>query len=226
MDQKVLSANEKRSIALKGHEVSKETRLKIRESVRNYTDSLSTEERKSIFGKGNRGKRSNKKGKSLEDLYGKVRAGEIKDKLKKNVKSYPIGTIMPMSGRGKRPWIKTEDGWILLHRYVWIKERGAIPTGYHIHHINGDILDNRIENLKCLSSSDHSKLHDKEGRLEKRVRASVESIKKKVKCIETGIVYDSLKEAAEKTGNSSTNISAVLKGNQKTTKKTHWEYYI
>ena len=42
---------------------------------------------------------------------------------------------------------------------------GEIPVGYHIHHINFNKLDNRIENLQMMTKSAHHKLHD---RLRKR----------------------------------------------------------
>jgi hypothetical protein len=45
----------------------------------------------------------------------------------------------------------------LMHRYVWEKEKGAIPNNYDIHHLNGIKSDNRIENLECLSKSEHTK---------------------------------------------------------------------
>lgn len=46
---------------------------------------------------------------------------------------------------------------MLMHRYVWEKERGKIPSGYDIHHINENKADNRIENLECLSKSEHTR---------------------------------------------------------------------
>lgn len=46
---------------------------------------------------------------------------------------------------------------MLMHRYVWEKERGKIPLGYDIHHINENKADNRIENLECLSKSEHTR---------------------------------------------------------------------
>lgn len=50
----------------------------------------------------------------------------------------------------------------LLHRYIWSKERGDIPDGWDIHHINNNKLDNRIDNYECLKKSEHTKLHAKE----------------------------------------------------------------
>jgi hypothetical protein len=50
---------------------------------------------------------------------------------------------------------------ISSHRKVWILANGPIPAGHHIHHINGDKLDNRLENLRCLSNAEHTALHGK-----------------------------------------------------------------
>lgn len=52
-----------------------------------------------------------------------------------------------------------------------------------------------------------------------------ESIKKKVLCIETNTVYDSLDEAAIDTGTSVCGISSACNGRYKTSGGYHWEYY-
>lgn len=48
---------------------------------------------------------------------------------------------------------------ILLHRYVWLKYYGSIPKGYHIHHIDGDRRNNKIQNLAALDTKTHRRLH-------------------------------------------------------------------
>lgn len=47
----------------------------------------------------------------------------------------------------------------LLHRVVWMKERGPIPDGWDVHHIDHDKTNNLIDNLHCLSKADHTRLH-------------------------------------------------------------------
>lgn len=57
-----------------------------------------------------------------------------------------------------------------LHRLIWERHFGPIPPGYDIHHRSGDKLDNRLENLELLTSSEHRRRHclalprDKRGR--------------------------------------------------------------
>lgn len=51
----------------------------------------------------------------------------------------------------------TNENRDLMHRYVWEKEKGKIPKGYDIHHINKKKYDNRIENLECLPKAEHTK---------------------------------------------------------------------
>lgn len=42
-----------------------------------------------------------------------------------------------------------------LHRFLWSEAHGPIPEGHDIHHVNGDSLDNRVENLTPVPRREH-----------------------------------------------------------------------
>ena len=48
---------------------------------------------------------------------------------------------------------------VRLHVYVWETERGPIPEGYHVHHIDHNPDNNEIENLQLIPKSEHLKYH-------------------------------------------------------------------
>ena len=67
---------------------------------------------------------------------------------------------------------------------------------YHYHHINGNKLDNRAENIVCLSPTEHKKVHLKESGIKKGVKAYTKDCEfvgewdSKIEAsIETGIDY-------------------------------------
>jgi hypothetical protein len=47
----------------------------------------------------------------------------------------------------------------LLHRRIWAERNGPIPKGYHIHHVDHDWRNNRINNLECVDGRKHRSDH-------------------------------------------------------------------
>lgn len=57
-------------------------------------------------------------------------------------------------------YIKRSVGY--LHQEVWKFHNGDIPDGYHVHHRDGNPLNNDITNLECIPGFDHLSFHAKQ----------------------------------------------------------------
>ena len=55
-----------------------------------------------------------------------------------------------------------------IHRDVWAYYNGEIPVSYVIHHDNDDKSDNSPANLKCVTKSEHQKIHYPNKQLSRR----------------------------------------------------------
>ena len=51
-----------------------------------------------------------------------------------------------------------------VHRIIWEEDIGPIPEGFDVHHKDGNKYNNLVDNLECLTKSDHMRLHAKERR--------------------------------------------------------------
>lgn len=93
-------------------------------------------------------------------MKGKKHSKETKRKISKANANNPLtanrfihNSYLKFNHKGKM---------IPEHHYVWIKESewGFIPEGFVVHHINGNKLDNHIENLGCIPNNYHTILHN------------------------------------------------------------------
>lgn len=82
------------------------------------------------------------------------------------IKSY--GVIKPIRAKkdshGRKYYVTrinkygTSETWMTtVHRLVWNLHHGKIPDGRIIDHINNNSLDNRIDNLQCITQSENIK---------------------------------------------------------------------
>jgi hypothetical protein len=86
-------------------------------------------------------------------------------KGQKGLTHVPIGTITICERHGrKRNRVKSAElQWEFNSAYVWKCKYGKVIKGDVVHHLNGDSLDDRIENLIALPRQDHPIFHSKWG---------------------------------------------------------------
>ncbi len=77
-------------------------------------------------------------------------------RIKKASKGDVLGGIL-VSTKGYRRWaVKIAGKTSIVSRIIWELFNGKIPEGMQIDHINGDSTDNRISNLRCVTSKTNS----------------------------------------------------------------------
>lgn len=88
---------------------------------------------------------------------------------------------------------------LMLHNYNWEKVNGKIPKGYELHHIDLIKINNDVSNLQLVTPKEHTEIHAK--------LISGSGMNKKVICVETGEVFDSIVQVAKKHNQHASNVS-------------------
>lgn len=74
-----------------------------------------------------------------------------------------------------------KEGIRTLHREIWKDHYGKIQEGFHVHHKDGNTLNNTIENLECLPVKKHLSDHAKDwtSKHKDEVKQNLNSIRNK-----------------------------------------------
>ena len=109
----------------------------------------------------------------------------------------------------------------LVHRLVAIM---FIPNDdnekIEINHIDENTKNNRVDNLEWCTSKYNVNYG---GRTSRQIETRMK-IGRKIRCIETGIIYENVSDASRKCNLDIGSLCHCLAGRRKTCGKLHWEY--
>jgi len=88
---------------------------------------------------------------------------------------------------------------LMLHNYNWEKVNGEMPNGYELHHIDLNKINNDVSNLQLVTPQEHGIIHSR--------LKNGSSMNKKVRCVETGEVFESIVQVGIKHNQHASNVS-------------------
>lgn len=121
-----------------------------------------------------------------------------------NSSGYSKVLLVAKNGKQKKEYV---------HRLValaFLPNPNNLPE---VHHIDANPLNNNVNNLAWISHQDNLNQSDR-----------IAKISKEVMCVETGAVYNSIKDAASALNLQASHIGEVCKGKRKTHGGYHWRY--
>lgn len=161
----------------------------------------------------------------------------MKNEIKGNIPDYPDYFITSCG----RVWSFKSNKFLKLkkdrYEYCYVdlyNENGQ--KRFYIHQLVALAYLSNPENLPEINHKDECKEHNYVGNLEwcdrkyncnygTRNERIKKKIQKKVMCVETGKIFDSIKEAARFVNRAATSICACARGRQETCGGFHWKYY-
>lgn len=142
-------------MVIKGSKLSEEHKRKIGDSLRGRKSKGPSEETRKRMSESK--KRLFKEGK-IKGVFKKGNTPWIKGK------KHMEKTIEKLSGKNHYHWAGGKKRYWQKKARKLMFERGFNIEGLQVHHINHNILDNRLENIKLLTIQEHGRIHGKESK--------------------------------------------------------------
>ena len=166
--------------------------------------------------------------KGHEGRYQVSNIGNVRSVDRTTIKS--DGVVQRSKGKVLKKWLSSTGYWgvriekrehVIIHRAVaeaFLPKKEGCNV---VNHKNGVRTDNRVTNLEWTTFSGNT-LHGVY--TTKNIKSQLLHPMRKVVCIETGKIYDSMALAAREVGGQVQNIYHVCKGTFPTAYGYHWRY--